>query len=125
MAIVARGLGLPEDGSLVAAGLGTTEADPNAMVAALSGSGSISATLTATDDTPDTGSPESHGGITLARRRKLAMDALKKSRPPLVIPITPGPMTARLTGSSRLTADLTVDLDWSILLEDDELLIFA
>ncbi len=54
MAIVARGLGLPEDGSLVAAGLGTTEADPNAMVAALSGSGSITATLTAADDTPDT-----------------------------------------------------------------------
>lgn len=47
MAIVARGLGLPEDGALVVGGLGVSEADPNAMFATLGGSSSLAATLTA------------------------------------------------------------------------------
>ena len=46
MAIVVRGLGLPEDGALVAGGLGVSEADLNAMFATLVGSSSLSATLT-------------------------------------------------------------------------------
>ena len=47
MAIVARGLGLPEDGALVVGGLGVSEADLNAMFATLAGSSTLSATLTA------------------------------------------------------------------------------
>lgn len=47
MAIVARGLGLPEDGALVVGGLGVSEADLNAMSATLAGSSSLTATLAA------------------------------------------------------------------------------
>ena len=46
MAIVARGLGQPEDGAIVVGGLGTVEVDPHAMSAVLSGTSSIVATLT-------------------------------------------------------------------------------
>lgn len=49
MAIVARGLGLPDDGALVAGGLGTSDVDANAMAALLSGSSSLAATLSVAD----------------------------------------------------------------------------
>lgn len=52
MAIVVRGLGLPEDGALVAGGLGVSESNPGAITATLSGSSSLTATLTASDATP-------------------------------------------------------------------------
>lgn len=48
MAVVGRGLGQPEDGALVTGGLGLAGvADPNAMSAHLSGSGTVTADLTA------------------------------------------------------------------------------
>ncbi len=96
MAIVARGLGLPEDGSLVAAGLGTTEADPNAMVAALSGSGSISATLTAAGGSVSTPSPHGKwdGMLQPPRRRRV------------------GAMGAELSGTAPLTAEITFTVNF-------------
>ena len=67
MAIVVRGLGLPEDGALVVGGLGVSEADLNAMFATLAGSSSVSASLTAAADvaTADLGG--------LSRRQRVAM----------------------------------------------------
>jgi len=67
MAIVVRGLGLPEDGALVVGGLGVSEADLNAMFATLAGSSSVSARLTAAADvaTADLGG--------LSRRQRVAM----------------------------------------------------
>lgn len=71
MSIVARGLGLPEDGALVAGGLATSEADLNAMSAALSGSSSLTATLTAAGITSET--PADLGGT--SRRQRTAVYA--------------------------------------------------
>ena len=65
MAIVARGLGQPEDGSLVAGGLGATEPDLNAMVAVITATGSLSGTLTAANEEPT----ESGGGAARPRMR--------------------------------------------------------
>ena len=67
MAIVVRGLGLPEDGALVVGGLGVSEADPNAMFATLAGSSSVSASLTAAADV----AAADLGG--LSRRQRVAM----------------------------------------------------
>lgn len=68
MAIVARGLGLPEDGALVVGGLGVSEADPNAMFATLAGASSVSASLTAA---ADVATADHLGG--LSRRQRVAM----------------------------------------------------
>ena len=90
MAIVVRGLGLPEDGALVAGGLGVSESNPGAITATLSGSSSLTATLTAGDATPPP-VPSGNGGSHGARlyRRK------------------PTAISARLVGSSSLRADLS------------------
>ena len=107
MAIVARGLGQPEDGSLVAGGLGTTEPDLNAMVASLSGSGTITATLTATTTVVATGGHSGKwDGILQPPRRRQTVAAF---------------MSADLHGSSRLHAEITFsanfdDLDFEVLL---------
>lgn len=125
MAIVARGLGQPEDGSLVAGGLGTTEPDLNAMVASLSGSGTITATLTASGEPPAADDYVGHhlSGVNLARKRKAAVDALKKRRRALLDP-TPAYISASLSGRGRVRADLHgeyVDAAFDLLADEDEL----
>lgn len=106
MAIVARGLGLPEDGALVVGGLGVSEADLNAMFATLAGSSTLTATLAAADVTPTPPPFANGGGSTgsLLLRRKN--------------------MSARLSGWSSLRADLTFsanfddsDLELLLMLE--------
>lgn len=52
MAVVTGGLGLPEEGSLVAQGFGLSELDLNAMTAHLAGSGSLTGTITGDNATP-------------------------------------------------------------------------
>ena len=52
MAVVTGGLGLPEEGSLAAFGLGAASSDPNALVAHLSGSGAVVADLTSSGPVP-------------------------------------------------------------------------
>lgn len=54
--IVTHGLGQPDEGAIVALGMGASEpAPPGAMSATLSGSGSLTAALTATgEETPVT-----------------------------------------------------------------------
>lgn len=103
MAVVLGGLGQPERGSLAAFGLGAAESDPNAMRAALSGSCSITATLTGVDNNEPataTGKP-----------------AFRSSwvRPiPQYPRATPSALAAHLTGGSDVTAslDFTLDADW-------------
>lgn len=104
MAIVAHGLGQPEQGAIVAGGLGATEVDPNALRAVLSGSGAILATLTdgATPEPPapaGTGSPGFQGWVI-----PVPQQAPKAK---------PGHLVATLTGTSSLTAsiDFTIDPD--------------
>jgi hypothetical protein len=124
MAIVARGLGQPEDGALVAGGLGTSEPAPagsisatiagtssltaeltaatpsGAMAVAIAGTSSLTAVLTATGVQP--GQPS--GGNTSPwlsfKRGAIA-----------------GEMSARLAGSSFLTADLDFSIDFDAELE--------
>lgn len=54
--IVTHGLGQPDEGAIVALGMGASEpAPPGAMSATLSGSGALTAALTATgEETPTT-----------------------------------------------------------------------
>lgn len=105
MAIVARGLGLPEDGALVAGGFGTVEVDSNAMTAALTGStATVVATLTAAGDTATVGV---FGGAKFIEPRHLVWPAVPKK------PKQARPITATLTGSGRIVAtlDYTIDFD--------------
>ena len=97
MAIVARGLGLPEDGAIVAGGFGTVEVDPNAMSATLTGSGTILATLSVAD----TGPVYTLAGG--ARRQRF-------------IP-TRGEMAATLTAAITLTGDLDFTVNFDAELE--------
>ena len=101
MAIVARGLGQPEDGALVVGGLGTVTVGPNAMSATLTGTSTLTATLTAGDVEPPVVGGGAPGG---ARVRFVQL-------PPLVN--QPRSISATLTGSGELTAhlDFTVDFD--------------
>lgn len=104
MPIVAGGLGLPEQGAIAAGGYGQTEpAAPGAMSATLTGSGTCTATLTATGATP-----------AFAGRRR------KGPRHVKVLPISAAPapiirvaMTAQLAGTGECSATLTA-LDFNL-----------
>lgn len=72
MAIVVRGLGLPEDGALVAGGLGVSESDPNAMAATITVVGLLSGSLTAMSAPADVADL---GGISRRQRVALYRDA--------------------------------------------------
>jgi hypothetical protein len=104
MAIVSRGLGLPEDGAIVAAGLGVTEQVPGAMTATLAGVGTLTAALTYTGGAePDTGL----SGPRTAVRIIPPKFKPPRHRKPLVVV---GHMTARLTGTGTLTAELGFEI---------------
>lgn len=110
MAIVVRGLGLPEDGALVVGGLGVSEADPNAMFATLAGSSSLSAALTAGGSTPTVAG----GSISTRRPRHYGY----ATRPIFIVhKATRAPIKASLSGSSLLTADITFTIDFDLDLE--------
>lgn len=98
MPFVAGGLGLPEEGAVVVAGLGVSEVDANAMSATLAGAGTLVGTLT--DGAAVT------GGAPFAS--------------PWVIPYLPQPekprvgvLAAHLHGASSMTAaiDFAIDAD--------------
>jgi hypothetical protein len=98
VAIVARGLGQPEDGALVAAGLGTAEpAAPGAMAALIVGVGTVTATLVGDTGTP----PEQPDRVGVFHAR------------PQMPPLRPAPLhyitdtAAHLTGGASVTATLT------------------
>lgn len=100
MAIVAHGFGTPEAGALVVLGLGAAEVDENAIAAHLTGTSTVTGTLTAT-----TASDETGGGYEWR---------------PLTRPVPPRiawPITARLSGGSTLTADLVGVFDFDGELE--------
>lgn len=103
MAIVAQGLGQPEDGALVAGGLGLTEQVAGAITAHLTGGGTLTATLTATGTTG--GHPA--GGAT----RTFYIPA----PPPRIV----APIAAHLSGSGDLYAWVTAE-DYET---DDELVL--
>jgi hypothetical protein len=103
MAIVVRGLGQPEAGSLTLGGLGTSEQTEGAITAALVGSTTLTATLTAT-----AAATSDAGGSDLLRW----------------VPYTPPtptryrvPITATLTGAGALTGDLVGVFDFDGELE--------
>jgi hypothetical protein len=103
MPIVVGGLGLPEEGSLVAGGLGVSESSPNAMSATLAGTSSLTATLTGVDNSgPPVAQPMGGGAAWYPLDR---------------ITTRPGRMAATLTGSSHLTARLDYEIDVDLLLE--------
>lgn len=127
MAIVTRGLGQPEDGSIVAGGLGATEPDLNAMVAVITATGSLTGTLTATGEEPtDDYAGHFLSGIELARKRKAAVDQLKKRRRALTP--TPAYISAAITATSRMQADLHgeyVSDPFALLADEEELLLLV
>lgn len=102
MAIVAHGLGQPEDGALVAGGLGIAESDPNALRAVLSGSGTLTASLA--NGTPQPEPPRRSGQA--ARYRPFVYP--KPAPSPAAIP---APMVAHLSGSSALQSSLNFVID--------------
>lgn len=101
MAIVAHGLGQPEDGALVALGFGIAGAEPNALRANLGGSSTVTARLEdgAAPAAVAAGSPHFRGWV---------IPVLPTAEKPTV-----APLAASLTGSSTLTAriDFTIDPD--------------
>ena len=111
MAIVTRGLGQPEDGALVALGLAVVEQVPGAITAILSGSSSVTASLTSTSVEPETPA----GGFPFGE-----VVVLPPYRPAVV-----GEMSARLAGSSNVTAaiDFTIDADLLVAQLTDALLL--
>jgi len=102
VAIVAHGLGQPEQGAIVALGLGATEVDPNALRATLSGSGAITADLT------DGGAPAPVAAGSPHFRTSWVTPVLPQAPEPI-----PGRLEATLTGSGHLAAviDFGIDAD--------------
>lgn len=89
MTVATGGYGLPEEGSLVTGGMGASEpAAPGAISATLTGTGSVTAAITSTDQVP---------GVTFGGGA---------SRPLRTI----GVLSADLSGSSRLTAAIDFDV---------------
>ena len=98
MTVVTGGYGLPEEGSIVAGGMGLAEQVEGAMVAHLSGSGALTATLTGVEEHPFI-----PGAAFVQPRRDIR--------------VTVGSMSATVSGSSALSANLTRD---PLSLTDDE-----
>lgn len=106
MPIVAHGLGLPEEGALVAGGLGLTEQVAGAMSATLTGSGTLTATLTTTTTNTPPADPQTGRPGNWRPKKKPAVTV---------------ELSARLGGRSTFAADLDVavhmdDLDFEQLL---------
>lgn len=99
MPIVTGGLGLPEEGALVAAGLGVAEpAPPGAISAALTGGASITALLIANPTPP---SRYGSGGGVIDRTPR-----------PIV-----GVMAARITATAAVNAEITFSMDFDAEIE--------
>lgn len=110
MAIVSGGLGLPEEGALVVAGLGATTTDTNAIAATLAGSSTLSASLT--DGSTPTPPPATGGGGVWYPPSRLP----KRERPRITaIPVD---ISAKLAGRGSLAADLTYEIDTGALLAE-------
>jgi hypothetical protein len=100
MPVVLGGYGQPEDGAIVAHGLGTSEpAPPGSMSATLSGSGSLSATLTAAGGEPD------------PPRRMAGHHGRLPKRAPKNVKVKPGWMSVALTGGGALSAEVEFTYD--------------
>jgi hypothetical protein len=90
--LVAGGLGLPGEGSIVVGGLGATETNPNAMSATLAGSSTVTATLTATGTTPtDTGGSRRRRDLVEVPIRRVARHPKRpapqiRPRPIIIVP---------------------------------------
>lgn len=102
MPIVVGGLGLPEEGALVAAGLGAAGAATDSLRARLAGSSDVTATLTdgaAPTPAPPAGAPGLGGWVLPIPYRR---------------PTHPAPIAAHLHGAGGLTAsiDLALDPEW-------------
>jgi len=109
VAIVTGGLGQPEEGSLVAGGLGISETNPNALRAVLSGSGAIVGTLT--DGGAPAPAPEPPAVGHVIRRPYRYLQPPPLTREPDPIPVS---AVAHLSGSGRMTGrlDFTLDADY-------------
>lgn len=104
MAVVARGLGLPDDGSLVSGGLGVSGVGSlNAMTATLSGSGSLAATLT-------TIGVASTGGTPHRRQRAAVYASAQAALPVAVRSIAVGDVAAAVAASAVVER-----VSWSLL----------
>lgn len=102
MTVVTGGYGLPEEGSIVAGGMGLAEQVEGAIVAHLSGSGALTADLTAE-------SAAIIGGAPWAIPIRLET-------------VTVGELSATLTGTAALTATGS-SFDWNVIYEINNLLI--
>lgn len=127
MAIVARGLGQPEDGALVAAGLGTAEpAAPGTMSAQLVGTGSLTATAstdTGVAETPPSGGspfpPPWYGPRVVPTRPKPPRKKTRRTQPVDLAATVQGGST--VTATAVTTSRLPVEWDDLALLLQLEL----
>ena len=116
MSIVTRGLG---GGSLVAGGLGfDEEAPPGELAALITGTGTVTATLSSTSGEPPADTPSGGGG---------GRNWFPSSRQPVAV--TPPPRvfvnaSALLTGSASVTASAEV-VEHALTGFDDLRLLFA
>ena len=101
MSIVTRGLGQPEDGALVALGLGlSTAVEPDGIMACVAaGSGSMTCTLSTSTRT--VGGAPSFGPVVVI--------------PPTRKPTTYADLAATITGSSSVSATLDYSLNVDLL----------
>lgn len=104
MPIVSGGLGLPEEGALVAAGLGVSETDPNALRAHMYGEGSLTGTLADGAQAP----PTIGGGALVALRSTYPKPKPPRRKKPQPIA---GWLSAHLTGSGLITAQIDFEID--------------
>ena len=114
MSIVARGLGQPEDGPIVAGGFGINGGAPSGSFRNMAATITASATLTATLETSGTPEPQLMGGGVYARRRHRAPER------PLLLTTPLGDialMGATIAGSSTMTAGMVADMNFDADLE--------
>lgn len=133
MAIVSRGLGQPEAGAIVTAGLGVSETDPNALHAHIYGTSSVLADLTGTGGNELAATLTGTSTLTAELTAETVVSPggggggggrswpipLKRPRPEL----RPAPLAAHLYGAATLTAELTFTVDFDAI--DIELLLLV
>lgn len=116
MAIVARGLGQPEDGPIVAGGLGINGGAPSGsfrnMAATITATASLTATLE-TSGAPEPELPPTGGGVYARRRHRAPARPLLLTTPLGDIAL----IGATIAGSSTMTAVLVADMNFDADLE--------